>query len=351
MVNPAENLVGTTLAGDWKVIEKVKPKDGNSGGCFSICYHVKKGKQKAFLKVWDLALALKQPDFMEAIQLISTAYKYELELLNLCLGKKMDKVVSIIGSGQFIPEENNPGGYPISYFIFELADMTIRDHVLNEVILIDNACLMRSIHNVAVAISQLHSAGIAHQDIKPSNILLFNKDGHSKVADLGRAESVAKQSLFFEHVIAGDPLYAPPELKYRFTHPEWDVRRKATDLYHLGSLVCFYYTQCPMTSLYMTFLPIQYHWKHWKGDYQSVLPYLKEAFVEALNFLRDCLEDKFTDPAISNEILSLVKFLCDPDPLYRGHPDNRNLVPNRYSMERFITILDRLARRFESKSL
>lgn len=41
-------------------------------------------------------------------------------------------------------------------------------------------------HQITAALRQLHGSGIAHQDIKPSNILFF-QDDHTKLADLGRA--------------------------------------------------------------------------------------------------------------------------------------------------------------------
>lgn len=351
MLNPAENLVGLHLEGDWEVYEKIKKQVNGSGGNFSICYKVRRKNEIAFLKAVDLSRALGMDDSMRWLQILTTKHNYEMELLSLCSGRKMDKVVSILGSGRIIPEEHNPAKLPVHYLIFELADKTIRDHVLNAVLDIDNACLMRSLHNVAVGISQLHSAGIAHQDIKPSNVLMFDPLGNSKVSDLGSAENINKQSILFDYSIAGDPTYAPPELLYRHLNANWDVRRKATDLFHLGSLVCFYYTQDAMTSLLRTFLPIEYCWTNWNGNYNVVLPYLRYAFGETLAYLEECLQRTFSDEKTVIEIMNLVSYLCDPDPLHRGHPENRMIPENRYSMERFITSFNVLANRFESKLL
>jgi len=351
MNNPAENLLELTLNGGWEVFEKIDNSKNTSGGNFSICYKVRRGKEIAFLKALDISRALRMKDSLKWLQFLTTAHNYEVELLEVCSGRSMDKVVSVLDSGEILPEENNPLGLPVHYLIFELADQTIREHVLGISLDIDNACLMRSLHNVAVGISQLHSAGIAHQDLKPSNVLLFDTAGNSKIADLGRAESVQKQSLYFNENIAGDPTYAPPELLYKDLSSDWDVRRKATDLYHLGSLVCFYYTKDPMTTLLKTFLPTAYNWTNWSGNYEIVLPYLKDAFAETLAYLDECLRTIFSDAKTCTEIREIVGYLCDPDPLRRGHPDNRMLPSTRYSMIRFVTIFDRLARAFESKLL
>lgn len=53
----------------------------------------------------------------------------------------------------------------------------------------------------------LHGLDIAHQDLKPSNVL----------------------------PIAGDPTYAPPELLYNYVPADWNVRRYACDVYLLGA--------------------------------------------------------------------------------------------------------------------
>jgi serine/threonine protein kinase len=349
--NPADNLLNLKLDGGWEVFERLPKKPDDTGGNFSICYKVRRNGDVAFLKALDLSLALASETMLEDLQFLTAAHLYEVELLVRCANRKMDKVVLVLENGKVTPKVNNPINLTVHYLIFEIADKTIREHVLNQKFDLDNSCLMRSIHNVALAISQLHGAGIAHQDIKPSNILLYDEKGNSKVSDLGRAESKHKQSQIFDEPIAGDPTYAPPELLYSHVSPDWDIRRKATDLYHLGSLITFYYTRDHMTSLLFTFLPRELAPNRISAEYGVVLPYLKVAFGESLGYLEGQLEDAFSDERITKDIVNVISFLCDPDPAQRGHPENRMIPSTRYSMERFIAIFDRLARRFEAKSL
>ncbi|WP_341836847.1 protein kinase [Chitinophaga pollutisoli] len=347
MQNPAEHLKGLTLEGDWYVSEKIEHGDDHSGGNFSICYRVTKNGHTAFLKAIDVSKAMGGPDPTRGLQTLMNAYEYEKELCTTCDGRRMDRVVRILAAGSTYPLKHLPVFVP--YLIFELASTTLREHVLETTHNMDNATLMRSLHNVAVAISQLHSAGIVHQDIKGSNVLLFSPDGESKVADLGRAEMISKESIYFHFPIAGDPDYAPPEQRLNYISDKWDVRRRSTDLYLLGSLICFYYTQFPMTALYEIHLAPEFKKGAWKGKFEQVLPVLKDAFQEILEFLEEQLSETFSEKDIIQNIVKLVKFLCDPDPSKRGHPDS--LPIDQYAMERFITSFDVLANRFESKLL
>lgn len=351
MQNPADNLVGLTLDGGWQVYEKIKKMPGDTGGNFSICYKVRRNREEAFLKALDISRAFRMPNPMKILEILTTTHNYEVELLLACSRRKMDKVVTVLDSGTITPDEGNPNEFPVHYLVFELAEKTVRDHILRLTDILDNASLMRSIHNVSVGLYQLHSAGIAHQDLKPSNVLMFHANGNSKIADLGRAEDIQKQSRLFDLAIAGDPAYAPPELLYKDLNNDWEVRRKATDLYHLGSLICFYYTRDSMTTLLKTFLPVELNWNNIVGHYQKVLPYVQAAFDDACDYIEQCLNNVFTEKKTVSEILSLIRHLCSPDPLQRGHPESRMIPANRYSLERFMTRFDVLANDFESKLL
>ena len=66
------------------------------------------------------------------------------------------------------------------YIVFELASGDIRAEI-ERLPNFDLAWCLRSLHNATVGVQQLHSKDIAHQDIKPSNVLVFGMDG-SKLA-------------------------------------------------------------------------------------------------------------------------------------------------------------------------
>jgi serine/threonine protein kinase len=72
----------------------------------------------------------------------------------------------------------------------------------------DKATKKRLFHELALAVQYLHSKGIAHNDIKPDNVLLDDA-GHVKLADFG----YAKDTLFAgDREKNGTLVYAAPEL-------------------------------------------------------------------------------------------------------------------------------------------
>ena len=94
-----------------------------------------------------------------------------------------------------------------------------------------------------------------------------------------------------------------------------------------------------MTHLLFTRLDENHSFNKWKGNtYSELLPYLERVFSE---IIREFQVD------LSEEIAKLVKQLCNPNPRRRGHPRNIDTDGNKYSLERYVSIFDRLARKAE----
>jgi serine/threonine protein kinase len=207
----------------------------------------------------------------------------------------------------------------------------------------DTAWALRALHQVAVGISQLHGIGAAHQDIKPSNVLVFSGGTSSKLGDLGRATLQRYPAPHDNLSLAGDPHYAPPEFLYGAADTEWASRRMGCDLYHLGSLIAFFFSAVSMTALLLYKLDHSLRPTNWNGSYPEILPYLSQAFTNALTDLAEEMHPEFRD-----ELVSIVAQLCEPDPKRRGHPKEHSILRgNRYSVRRYVTRLDLLARRAE----
>ena len=185
---PAARLEGLTLDSGWRVIERVPTQDGATGGCFSCSYIVEKDSRKAFLKALDYSKAEEiasqmSVDIPTALQHLIAAYNFERNLLRQCAQKRMDRVVVALEDGSIRVDEGVFGA--VNYLIFEPADGDIRNH-LAVVARVDLAWMLRCLHHIATGLYQLHSTSVAHQDLKPSNVLVFERK-ISKVADLGSA--------------------------------------------------------------------------------------------------------------------------------------------------------------------
>ena len=338
-LTPAEQLVGKVLANGWKVVELLERPTNATGGRFSIPYvvHSREGKQ-AFLKAMDYTSALEANDTVTALYNLTAEYKFERDLLEKCKKKGLSRIVRILDSGKLPPQDGNLGNV-VEYLIFEFARGDIRSVVdINKAVEI--AWALHIIHQAAAALQQLHSSQIAHQDLKPSNVLIF-EGFRSKLADLGRAFDFHRASPHDELDCAGDLTYAPPELLYGYVPQDWCLRRLGCDMYLFGSLVVFFCTKVSMTHLLGKRLNKEHHWRYWSGTYREVLPYIQEAFAAIVRELHEEIS-----PDYPKEIPDLVKQLCNPNPDLRGHPKNFG-KGNKYALERYVSIFDRLAKKAE----
>lgn len=141
-------------------------------------------------------------------------------------------------------------------------------------------------------------------------------------------------------MVPSDCGYAPPDQLYGFVDSDWNNRRFSCDAYHLGSMAVFFFLGVGTTPLLFTELPEAYHWRNWNGTYDEVLPYLKDAFQRVL----ECYRQNLPTP-LQKDLVEIVAQLCEPDPRLRGHPMDRGL--NQYSMERYISRFNLLARHAE----
>lgn len=332
----ANQLEGKLLGGDWKVREKIALPDDHTGSTFSVGYLVEDSSgSRAFCKALDFSAAMGSPD--DLLGLLK-AYIFERDLYISCRDRRMDHILLVLdhGSIQLNPAESSS---VVHYLIFELADGDIRKHLRVSKGL-DVAWRLRSIHEIAVGLQQLHGAEIAHQDLKPSNVMVFDSLT-SKLGDLGRASvngGGAQRHDVFQ--IAGDPSYAPPELIYGFVSPDWRVRRVACDLYHLGSMIAFIFGGASLTAMWLAELPREMQPDRYTGTYEDALPFARDAISKAIARL----EATFPE-AERADLVELVRYLSEPEPSRRGHPLDHAGTGDRYSLQRIVTRLDFLAKR------
>jgi len=340
-MRPAEQLAGVELDNGWTVVELIKRPPTATGGHFPFGYCVENedGRQ-GFMKAMDYMGALQAKNTLAEMQVLTETYLFEKRICERCRDNNLSRVLHAIDSGSVLADATNPAG-KVEYLIFDLADSDIRIH-LDAQSKFDLAFALRALHNVAVGLEQLHKGEMAHQDLKPSNVLVFPHDVGSKVGDLGRAWCKELSAPHDSAPIAGDMGYAPPELLYSFVLPDERMRRFACDMYHFGSMAVFVFARTHMTALLFPRLSRQ-HWPHvWADGYEKVMPYLQAAFAESLEVFERAVTE-----SVQSDIRKIVEYACNPDPNSRGHPLARKYIGNSYSFERFISTLDLLARRAE----
>ena len=348
----AHQLLGLTLPGGWIVTKKIpvpvagEGDPGHTGGNFSVGYEAERDGKKGFVKALDLGGAMRAipDDIMLAMGKLVVDHQFEATLLDICAKASLDRIVKVLAKGQISIQ--GAGGFPvpIPFFVFELAEEGDFRKAVARSQVIDDAWRLRILHQVAVALQQLHGVAIAHQDIKPSNVLVF-KDVEAKLGDLGRA-SHNDSSLRAAHddlYIAGARNYAPPEQAYGVKATEWRDRREGCDLYQLGCLICFAFTGTTPTAAYME-LPkniLAREWGGlWAGTYEMIFPQIAATFSSYLEKIRALF------PAwAADDLLIMVSQLCTPEYLKRGAPESRVFQNSPIGIDRFITRLDVLAKK------
>lgn len=336
----AYQLEGMELPGGWTVLERLEMPPGKTGGACSVGYRVERADgQQGFLKAFDYAAALAAADPPREFALLTNRYNAERDLLEQCGDRKLDRVVRALDSGTTRVPDAQPDA--VSYLIFELADGDARDAV-SDADIADHAPMLRLAHHAAVGVSQLHTIGGAHQDLKPSNLLVWDRaNPEAKLGDLGCAYLMGRPAPQDDERVAGDPGYAAPEQLYDgagslpVAH-----RRVAADMFMFGGLVCFLLTTVPYNGLLKMYLDRTFGWDQWRGTFDEVLPALVDAHGMAIRRLEDVL-----DRCIARDAGEIIGQLCHPDPMLRGDPKARRLGGNPFGLERYVSRLNLLHRR------
>jgi serine/threonine protein kinase len=336
-------LVGLDLGEGWTITSSLNPSAASTGGNFSVGYLANHTSgREGFVKVINYQAILFSPDPTAAMHAITEAYNFERALVEKCSQKRLSRVVAAYRHDSLV----SPGQpYPVSFIIFERAQDDIRA-VLDAAADLDLAVRLRMVHNAAAGIAQLHSIGVAHQDVKPSNLLVFDtssttKDS-AKIGDLGRATDPQRSARHDAYPIAGDPTYAPPEQRFGEIASTFGARRLACDIYQLGNLLTFVLGGVTMNMLMDMYLDPSHSPRNWKGTYSEVLPYIQAAHAAGIATLAHTLSSH----PLKSDLIKVVSATTDPDVTRRGHAASHR-AGQPYSMNRIVTELDLLSRRAE----
>ena len=347
-----QDLLGTKTGKKWHVVEKLRTDPLGSGGNFCVQYLAEsEDGEPAFVKATDLNLLKKNPN-QSILQKITAAFNeqnHERNVLDLCFGNKLDKIVVAHDYGENEVSEDGVIDF-VFYIIFEKAESDSRSAVLNgkrENI----KWITRAAHEICVGAQQLHGSDITHNDLKPSNVLCFGEYSN-KLADLGRSTTLQFGGPWDSYPYAGDPVYQPPEFWGYDYQPPRDgnsisfASRKIGDLYHIGSMICFLLTEQNPTTFIANNLQVEQNPINFDGDFYDALPFIQVAFSIFCEESERLIRSRYRLKSdIALELFSVAKYLLDPDPRQRGASSNKQRGLYQFDLQSTISKLDLLAKR------
>ena len=337
---PVDSLANLSLIDGFDVVKRINPPVQATGGKFSVQYLVKKENKEYFLKAFDFSSALHTSDPMQTISIMSKAFVVERDILEKCKNRKLSKVSLPVSSGSI----QVPGFVGLDalvyYLIFEKAKTDVRSQLSN-INNIDMAWCFRSLHSAVTGIQQLHVSSVAHQDLKPSNILIYESE-KEKISDLGRASDMMIASAIDDLSMPGDRGYAPLEQFYGIKYSSDFIKRFSIDMYHLGSLFFSYFLQMSATQSITLNLKRANNKTPLGKDFIHDLPLIINAFQDSMIALEVELS-KYLSRTLT-ETISIINELCHPDPDKRGNPKTLMRSYGQFDLQRYISIFNKLAR-------
>ena len=360
--SPSLHLSGCKLPGfvtkqDWEVLGQITRPKGGTGGTFSVGYDVSgPNGQVAYLKATDIGLLRVDPTQSKLDQMTDALnlQRFERDMLNICSGSSMDRIVLALDYGEFEVVHNGVREW-VFFIVFEKASGDIRTKA-REYRNTGVAWIPRVVHNLAVATSQLHRKNISHNDIKPSNFLVFDMTVQ-KLADLGRATCASVTGPWDEMPEVGDRTYSAPEAwGYAYTAPMTGSKvhqgyRRSFDIYMLGSLIFFLLTEQSLNRVMATFLRPEYGPSNWPGTFRDIVPYLQNVHSDAMQVMSDeIIRAHGAETAKQlNEISNFARNLTQVDPSKRGDPQNQVSGSHLCDLQRLISRSDILALKLSIK--
>jgi eukaryotic-like serine/threonine-protein kinase len=260
MTNPdsaAAKLSGLKLDGGWQVLSMLKRAKSSTGGQFSHSYEViNSDGRKGFLKAFDFSDAFEPGvDTIAFLGMLVNGYEHEKDILLFCKQRGHSKVSLPLHHGNVdVPGMGNVEG-KVYYLILDMADGDIRSQVSAKN-RFDTLWALRAFRDVCLGLWQVHKDMIAHQDLKPSNVLVYSKTGDFRVADFGRASRRGSTAPHDGLTFPGDGTYAPPEFMFGYKHPDFVPRRIGCDLFMLGNIACFLFAGVNVMAFVMSHLAL-----------------------------------------------------------------------------------------------
>ena len=327
---PQNSLEDLYTQDGWHIKERIT-KELGSGGNFCSRDKVisKDGKKEGFMKAMDLSRA--QND-LRAMQKLITEYLFEQDILQVCKERKMSRVITPIEVGNITCPLFAPPANVVYYAVFDMAEGDLRSsHLEISPTAKKWAPAFKALHHTAIGVNQLHKAEIAHQDIKPSNVLSFTPESY-KVSDLGRVVDKKGNSPYKGLIFPGDNGYKPIEMFYGVTASEF-VDRLSCDMFMVGSLA---YQLIEDVQLNVAVLDATalLHSGVRQLTYEAALPFILSTFNTKLDEFKTTCTSMFGEK-ISALLVSIIGEMCHPDPAQRG-ASKTSTLQHQYDLERYV---------------
>lgn len=215
-----------------------------------------------------------------------------------------------------------PTSIDVHFHVLELADGSV-DHLVARLGNVPWSERLALYRDLALGVHQMHSNSIVHRDLKSANCLLIAKRMNvilAKVSDLGRSRDLTEDgvaSILHYRVGRGDRSYAPAEMIWCLGKDD-PLSHRLGDLYGLGSLLYEFTTGQGITALA---LAPQY--SSIQSDLSLPEDQRRQRYAARQNEIRAWFETAYASAspqipmAIRHETLTLLRQLCDPDPMSR----------------------------------
>lgn len=338
---PAERLVGLVLNDKWIVHERLARDGGDTGQSRSSCYRaVSRDGQVVFVKAFDFRQDDRSGD-TERLERNVREFNHERKIHEHC--NHLSRVTRIHDSGTVTVADQ-----AVHFLVCEFAAQSFRNWQPPGETNVPAHERLRALRKIASALVQLHGAGVAHQDVKPSNAVCFDGE-RIKISDLGSSSCQQLPSPpHDEDTVVGQPTYAPYELLYSSAGSStWQRRRFGCDAYLLGNLIFTAFVGASLTVVVLHGIDEKLRPDRCACNYEEVLPDLITAQFELVpHFLRECLPD-----AVAEDVIRLVLALTHPDPAKRGLAPGLVQGERQFDLQRSVGTLNTLAMRAELDSL
>lgn len=113
-----------------------------------------------------------------------------------------------------------------------------------------------------------------------------------------------------------------------------------------AGIMTYMITDSILSSLIVANLPDIYRPDEFGGTFEQVKPHLMASYYKTLDEIAKRIHEK-----IRQDLLEVIAQLSHPIPEERGNPVNIRATVSKYSLHRYISIIDRLAKTMEYSKL